>query len=125
MGKFVITEDEKKRIMGLYEQQAYNGGEGKLDSQIGDPKNPEPGDAVKYIQKKLNWGVDDTMKDYGKIYIFNGKTVDTSNSVITINREPSGKNFYIEVRKQGKPTKKFNDVFSVKLYDSVIDYVMK
>jgi len=64
MGKFIITEEEKKHIMGLYEQVS-----GTTTTTTVNPNNP-----IVAVQKKLNLTPDGIMNDSTKQAIIKYKT---------------------------------------------------
>lgn len=113
-----LSKSEQSKLQRLHEQP----------EDKPDPAFPET-NAVEYISKKIGpgtktgWKIDDSMEKYGKMFIHNGpKGVDSSTKSITVIRPQNGK-YSIEVEKN-KKTKTYNDLFSVKLYDTVIKYAL-
>ena len=80
--------------------------------------------AIQYISRKLPaWTVDESMNDYGSMFICNGHKVDVSNRVITIKRPEGGTApSSIIVEKPGFREKTYTGPFSETLYDKVVNY---
>ena len=81
-------------------------------------------DPVKYLQTKLGWKIDDSMKDYNKIFIHNAKNggVDKATKYITIIRPKSGDSTY--EAKNSKSTKTWKNLFNKNEFDKVYDFVI-
>jgi len=112
-----------KKVIRLTESDLIRIVKQNLNEQPDGPNPDQIPNPVKYIKDKTKWYVDDSMKDYDKIFISNTPAVDNSTRSITIYTPKGGtKPYSISVDKKGSPTKKFTDLFSQNLFDKVIAY---